>query len=173
MVDPKDHVFLKGQQQLKSLSDLGTRYLDSQEERIKKYVDRVRADYDLNEHNFFAVLYSNISKVTPFSSRDLRNIQAAVDGRVLDFDMPMEWFDDPTPFLDKPCDVMMGMVKELMKATMRGLSFAEIRLEESLKYLDNMVRISDKERERKVNAYVQDLEVRDAAIGRYKLLIAK
>ena len=87
--------------------------------------------------------------------------------------MPMEWFDDPTPFLDKPCDVMMGMVKELMKATMRGLSFAEIRLEESLKYLDNMVRISDKERERKVNAYVQDLEVRDAAIGRYKLLIAK
>ena len=168
MEPPKDHVFLRGQQALKSLNELGTRYLEAQEARIKMYVDRVRAERDINEHMFFAVLYENICRATPFTSRDLRNIQSAIDGRILDFDLPEEWFDDPKHFLDKPYNEMMGMIIELMKANMRGLSFAEIRLEETLRYLDTMVRISDKGRERKIDALVQDHEIEVEASTRIR-----
>ena len=36
---------------------------------------------------------------------------------------------------------------ELMHANMRGLSFAQIRLQEVIQYLDNMVRIAEVTRE--------------------------
>lgn len=88
----------------------------------------------------------------------------------MDFDMPDDWFDDPVRYLDQEYEVQLGMITELVKGNMKGLTFAQIRLEETLRYLDNTVRIADKDRERKIEALIKEREIFLEADHRAKLL---
>jgi hypothetical protein len=47
-----------------------------------------------------------------------------------------------------------------MHANMRGLSFAEVRRQETVRYLDNMVRIAQVTRERRIDEMVEDVLMR-------------
>ena len=85
-----------------------------------------------------------------FTSRDVRNIQKMVSGRILDFDLEPSWLDEPEEFFLKDYETKKNMLIELMKANMKGLSFAEIRLQETIKYLDNMVKIATAEERREI-----------------------
>jgi hypothetical protein len=52
------------------------------------------------------------------------------------------------------------MLTELMKGNMKGLAFADVRLQEAVKYLDNMVRIASVTRERQIDDMVEDVFMR-------------
>ncbi len=169
MVDPKGYTYMSDQERVARLDQFADSYREPKEARIKAIFERTRSQYDVNEHRFFGALFAAVQAVYPmFSSRDVRNIQTAVIGRVLDFDFPADWMADPLVFFKQPYDQKKGMLVEVMKGNMRSLSFAEIRLQESLRYLDNMVEIADKDRNRKIEAMVLDLEVREEAESRFQ-----
>jgi hypothetical protein len=160
MKDPKDYTYLAAQALLASVSEMQNKQ-EPKEESIKVVFNKIKSQYDISEHRFFASLYEEIHKAFPFfTSRDVRNIQQAVNNRIMDFDMPKEWFENFELFFSKDYDTKKNMLTELMKGNMKGLSFADVRLQEAVKYLDNMVRIASVTRERKIDDMVEDVLMR-------------
>ncbi len=116
------------------------------------------------EHAFFAKWYKNVQKVFPgFSSRDIRNIQKAVSYRIMDFDLPDEWYENPEAFFRKDYDTKLTMIQDSMKQNMGSLNFAEVRLQESIRYLDNYATIADANFKRRVGERVEQLRIAQAA----------
>lgn len=174
MEPPNGYNYLDDQRMVDRSTEIGERYLTPRGDRLKKIYEQVRRKNNPNQQSFFGALFKGVQDVFPaFSSRDVRNIQTAVVGRILDFDLPAEWFDDPKHFFHKVYDEKMGILTDLMRSNMKGLAFSEIRLEESLRYIDNMVEIADMDRERKIEALVEDMEIRDEAMSRFKLPVVK
>mgnify|MGYP002779678898 FL=1 len=167
MNDPKDYTYLAAQALLSSVSVLADESSEPKEESIRVVFDKVRSQYGIKEQRFFAELYKEIHASFPFfTSRDVRNIQQAVNNRIMDFEFPKEWFDDPTLFFAKDYDTKKNMLTELMKSNMKDLSFADIRLQEAVKYLDNMVRIASVTREQQIDKMVEDVLMRDEVAKR-------
>jgi hypothetical protein len=167
MNDPKEYTYLAAQALLSSVSELAEESSEPKEESIRLIFDKVKHQYDIKEHRFFAELYKNVHEAFPFfTSRDVRNIQQAVNNRIMDFEFPQEWFDDPELFFSKDYDTKKNMLTELMKTNMKGLSFADIRLQEAIKYLDNMVRIASVTREQQIDKMVEDVLMRDEVAKR-------
>jgi hypothetical protein len=160
MKDPQDYTYLAAQALLASVSEMQDQQ-EPKEESIKVIFDKVRSQYDISEHRFFASLFEQIHNSFPFfTSRDVRNIQQAVNNRIMDFDMPGEWFEKLELFFAKDYDTKKNMLTELMKGNMKGLSFADVRLQEVVKYLDNMVRIASVTREQQIDKMVEDVLMR-------------
>jgi ATPase family associated with various cellular activities (AAA) len=160
MKDPADYTYLAAQALLSSVSDLQDQQ-EPKEESIRVIFEKIKSQYDIKEHRFFAELYKNIHESFPFfTSRDVRNIQQAVNNRIMDFEFPKEWFENLELFFSKDYDTKKNMLTELMKGNMKGLSFAEVRLQEAVKYLDNMVRIASVTRERRIDDMVEDVLMR-------------
>jgi hypothetical protein len=167
MNDPKEYTYLAAQALLSSVSELAEESSEPKEESIRLIFEKVKHQYDIKEHRFFAELYKNVHEAFPFfTSRDVRNIQQAVNNRIMDFEFPQEWFDDPELFFSKDYDTKKNMLTELMKTNMKGLSFADIRLQEAIKYLDNMVRIASVTREQQIDKMVEDVLMRDEVAKR-------
>lgn len=78
----------------------------------------------------------------------------------MDFDLPNDWFENLELFFKKDYETKKNILTELMKANMKGLSFADMRLQEAVKYLDNMVRIASVTRERRMDDMVEDVLMR-------------
>ncbi|MEK7118443.1 MAG: AAA family ATPase, partial [Patescibacteria group bacterium] len=167
---PPGYTYLADQRSVASLTELAEKYFEPKEERIRVIFDEVRKKYNSRQHRFFGTLDRAVQDVFPgYTSRDKRNIYTAVSGRIMDFDFPSDWFVDPkTFFKKKPDEERTRMLTELMKANMGTLTYADIRLEETLRYLDNMVAIADKDREAKIEALVKDAEIREEAAKRFK-----
>ncbi len=160
MRDPGDYTYLAAQALLASVSEMQDQQ-EPKEESIKIIFDKIKSQYEISEHRFFAELYRSVHESFPFfTSRDVRNIQQAVNNRIMDFDMPQEWFENLELFFAKDYDMKKNMLTELMKGNMKGLSFAEVRLQEAVKYLDNMVRIASVTRERRIDDLVEDVLMR-------------
>lgn len=166
MKDPENYTYLVAQALLSRVSDMQHKQ-EPQEESIRVIFENVKRDYDINEHRFFASLYEAVHKHFPFfTSRDVRNIQQAVNNRIMDFDLPQDWFDNLELFFKKDYQTKKQMLTELMKANMQGLSFAEMRLQEVIKYLDNMVRIASVTRQRRIDEMVEDVLMRSEVARR-------
>ena len=58
------------------------------------------------------------------------------------------------------------MLKGLMRDNMKKVSFAEIRHEEMLRYLNAMVMIASADRERQIKQVIDNVEINQAARGR-------
>ena len=58
------------------------------------------------------------------------------------------------------------MLRELMRANMGGLSFGDVRLQEAIRYLDNMVRIADTGRRRRIEEAAEQLSIQAEARSR-------
>ena len=139
------------------------------EAKVLEIYEQTAAKHQTDEHLFFAELYKNIQQSFPFfSSRDIRNIQSAVSLRLTDFDLPEEWFNDPALYFQKDYDTKFGMLKELMKANMKGLDFSDIRRQETIRYLDNVATIADTDFKRKVAGRVHDMNVQRAASKQFE-----
>ena len=93
----------------------------------------------------------------------MRNIQQAVAARVMDFDLEPAWLDNPDHFFGKDYDTRKNMIIELMKANMKGLKFSEVRLQETIRYLESMVRIISAGRERQLQQMLEQMELRREA----------
>ena len=166
MKDPPDYAYLEAQKLLENLTEVQTDS-EPQEPRIKAIYDAIKSEHDLSEQLFFAKLYRRVLQDFPlFASRDVRNIQTAVSTRVMDFGLPEDWLDQPELFFKQPYETKKNMLTELMQENMQGLSFAEIRLQETVQYLDNMVRIASVTRERRLEDLVEDALLRDEVAKR-------
>ena len=134
------------------------------EERVRRIFDEVRKEHKPSEHAFFATLFERVKHEFPlFTSRDVRNIQQAVSSRIMDFDLDPGWKDRPEQFFRKDYDTKREMIVELMKANMKGMKFHEVRLQETIRYLDGMVKIVGAATERQVEETVRQIEIRREA----------
>ncbi len=164
MQNPKDYKFLSEQGLAKNLGEILNVSEKPTEQKVLEIYHKTEATYNTNEHLFYAELYKNIQAQFPFfSSRDIRNIQSAISLRLTDFDLPEDWFTDPTRYFKKDYDTKFGMLQELMKANMKGLNFSDIRRQEVVRYLDNVATIADTDFKRKVEGRIHDMQVQQAA----------
>ena len=137
--------------------------------RILELFERIAKERIVpTQQDFFSKLKSGVQKIYPlFTSRDGRNIQQAVSARIMDFDLPDEWFEKPDLFFRKDFDTKLEMIKELMRGNMKGLSFADICLRETVRYLDNVANIANVDRERRIVSLIEDQAIREEAAKRY------
>jgi len=167
MQDPSDYKYMFDQALLHSMAQAGEPVSELADERLSELYARLHKQHDIKQHEFYARLYAGIAALFPtFSSRDVRNIQQAVQGRILDFDLPEEWLENPDIFYRQSFDRKVEMLKDLMRENMKKLSFAQIRHDEVLRYLNAFATIANTDRERKIAQLVEDTEIRNAAIAR-------
>ena len=160
MKNPSDYQYLSAQGWAKNLGEILSHTEKPTEERVLEIYEKTEVKHPTQEHAFYAELYQNIQKTFPFfSSRDIRNIQSAVSLRLTDFDLPKDWFEHPDVYFKKDYDSKFGMLQELMKSNMKGLSFSDIRRQEVIRYLDNVATIADTDFKRKVDQRVHELNV--------------
>ena len=160
MDNPQGYQYLDDQKMAKNMGEILELIDKPSEERVLETFDKVDKMHDANEHMFYASLYKEIQKIFPFfSSRDVRNIQSAISLRLTDFDLEKEWFENPEVYFKQDYDTKFGMLKELMKANMKGLNFSDIRRQEVVRYLDNVATIADTDFKRKVDRRVNQMNI--------------
>jgi len=168
MTKSEDYNYLDQQGWAKNLNQILEFKNEPTEERVAKVFDNIGKDYADTDHLFYAALYKEIQQIFPFfSSRDVRNIQSAISLRLTDFDLESEWFENPELYFKKDYETKLNMLRELMKANMKGLNFSDIRRQEVVRYLDNVATIADTDFNRKVSDRLHDLQVEATARARY------
>lgn len=156
--------FLSKQKLVNSLSRVYDSITAPTDERVHRIFDRMKAKHKATDHAFFGEFFAEVKKEFPlFTSRDIRNIQQSVSSRVMDFDLEPAWLADPELFFKKEYDTKKNMIIEMMKKNMRGLNFSEIRLQETIRYIESMVRIVSAGRERQLNEMMTQMEIRREA----------
>lgn len=175
MKNPGDYSYLDDQKSIGSLLDLEKSNGETpslKDERLATKLEELNTLHTQGEQEFFAKLYKTVLDVYPFfSSRDVRNIQQAVTNRIMDFDMPEEWFEDPLIFFTKAYDEKVEMLRELMRSNMKGLSFSEIRLREAFFYINSLSEIANADREREINRMANQMEYQQEAARRLQKTI--
>jgi len=168
MTEPKDYTFLRDQELVSSISKAYEGLKRPSEERIQVIFDKILRKHKPDEHEFFARFFHAVKQEFPFfTSRDVRNIQSAVNERIMDFDLEPQWLEDPKCFFLRDYDSKKAMIIELMKSNMKGLSFPEIRVQETIRYLDSMVKIVFAQEERKLNEMTSQLLLQEKAAKRF------
>ena len=169
MENPKDYDYLSGQKMEKSISSHRSGDFIFTQEGVKEVFDEVSDKFDPEEHLFFGEFYNRIQdRFDFFSSRDLRNIQKAVDARLIDFDLPEDWWENPETFFRKDYSSKLEMLQSLMKENMKGLSFASIRLREACFYIDTAVRINENGIERDIRETARQMHIKTEASERLR-----
>ncbi|WGF92027.1 AAA family ATPase [Aequorivita marisscotiae] len=164
MSNPEKYTFLSEQGLVQNLGEILNQNEKPTEAKVLEIYERTENKYNPNQHLFFAELYKNIQKEFAFfSSRDIRNIQSAISLRLSDFDLPKEWFEDPTLYFKKDYNTKFKMLQDLMKQNMKGLNFSDIRRQETVRYLDNVATIADTDFKRQVEGRIADMKVQLAA----------
>ena len=97
-----------------------------------------------------------------FTGRAVKNIADAVRFRLMDFDLPPEWFADPATFFRQPYERKLAMLTEL-----RGTITPRMVLQEINRYADSEERYARAARDRefsdRTRQYVLDAKARAAA----------
>jgi hypothetical protein len=159
--DPKDYDYLSAQSNLSNLSEVETSAPEVRDERLRAATEQLLNRKKKTEHEFFALFFNEVLKLFPtFSSRDIRNIQQAVNNRLNDFDMPQEWFEDAEIFFRQEYETKVEMLKDLMRGNMKGISFADLRWAEAVKYCNNLSEILNQDRSRRISDLAFEMECR-------------
>lgn len=159
--DPDWYQYQAAQGKLATLADAKQTHDIPQHAAMRELFEQVAKAHALDSHEFFAQLFVAVEKRYPaFSSRDLRNIQSAIDLRIMDFDIPDQWFEAPETFHAQPYDRQKDMVLELRNAAMKGLKFGDVMRQEYVRYLDNYAVIADAQFDREVEARIKEMRVR-------------
>lgn len=163
-IPPKNYEYMAAQKELGSLNSIFNKEYDFINEEVKDIYDGTLSGLDPKSHDFFGTFYKNVlDKYSFFSSRDLRNIQKAVDSRIIDFDLPGEWWDDTSMFFKQDYDTKMTMLKKLTKENMGELTFSEIRMREALFYIDTAVRINNTGLNREIDQTAKQMHINEKA----------
>ena len=162
--DPKNYDYMADQLAPANLAELKLDSYEFKNDRIKDLFEKTQKDFDVHSQDFFGSFYATVLKQYPFfSSRDLRNIQKAVDARVIDFDLPEIWWDKPEEFFFKSYDDKLTILKGLMKENMGAVTFNDLRLYEALNYIENAVRINETGIEREIKEQAKRLYINKRA----------
>lgn len=153
---PKVYERMSAQRLLKSLGDAAQTRDAPAQPRARDVFEFALRDNDPRSEDFFGTLFMRFMEVFPtFSSRDVRNVHSAVKQRIMDFDLPTEWFDTPDVFCQQPYDRQKAMVLELRDQNLGGLSLSEILRQEAVRYLDNYELIAGRTFKRQVDEEVE------------------
>lgn len=162
------YVPLSDQAEVSSLQQIEKGEIELHDQKLRDLVYHSKEEHG-KTNGFFATLYQGVKKLYPqFSSRDARNIQTAVTNRLMDFDLPSEWFENLDLFFRKSFEEKITIVKGLMRENMRGLSLQEMRYQEALKYIQAYSSIANIEFERSVNKRIDELKVVTTAEQRFR-----
>ncbi|NNJ55092.1 MAG: AAA family ATPase [Bacteroidia bacterium] len=161
---PKDYTFMDAQKEANSINDLIADKYSFKNHKVEDIYNTTKQNIDLNSHEFFGAFYDSILDQYPFfSSRDLRNIQKAVDARLIDFDLPEIWWDNPNDFFTKNYDQKLTILKDLMKQNMKGASFGHVRIFEALNYIENAIRINETGINREIKMRAREMYIQQQA----------
>lgn len=162
--EPTNRSYIDSQKLVKNLSEVYEEYWEPREPSVYKIFKEVCEKRDYREEVFFAELHVAIKGVFHFTSRDLRNIHDLVDNRINDFDLPEDWFEKPDLFFRQDYDMKKIMLLALQQESMKGLTFSQVRLQETLRYLDTTARIRDTARERRLKERVEEIKINREAL---------
>lgn len=167
MKDPEGYRYLQAQEPIRSLAAIDSGPYQFRQDGIREVYEQTLRLTDPTEHRFFSMFYTAIMERFPFfSSRDLRNIQKAVDARVIDIDFPATWMENPDEFFRKDYDTKLNMLRELIRSNLGALSFADLRLREALNYLETALRINASGLERDIEQARARLHIQHEAMER-------
>ncbi|MFS1427008.1 ATP-binding protein [Vibrio splendidus] len=111
----------------------------------------------------FAKYCANIVAIDDrFTGRAINNICTAAKTRVTDIELPDEWFEDRTLFLDKPYDEKLAMIE-----AEAGEVSVEILMQELNRYADSEFRYANKSEEAEINDRVRSMNLHDKATEIY------
>ncbi len=162
--DPKAYAYMEAQKEPESINELVTTNYAFGNPEVEELFEGVKKNYGTDTHEFFGAFYNSVLQKYPFfSSRDLRNIQKAVDARLIDFDLPEVWWDNSQEFFTQPYNKKLAILKDLMKQNMKGVSFGDVRLYEALNYIENSIRINQTGINREIKARAQQLYIQQKA----------
>ena len=100
---------------------------------LAKLFDRITADSSLSTWvDFGNYLFELQKHDARFTGRAVKNIADAVRFRMMDFDLPPEWFEDPRQFFGKPYETRIEMLNEL-----KGTITPEMVIQEINRYADS------------------------------------
>jgi hypothetical protein len=168
LTPPAGYTHLANQKALEQLSDFYKTYTEPRKASVKELVKQADAKFKRNSEDWFAYFYVQVQKEYPqFTSRDVRNIQMAVSGRVMDFDIPEDWFDHPEKFFRQAFDEKVKILADLRRSNMKGLTFSDVRYQEAVRYLDSYVDILDAGFERQVAERITFLRVLEEGERRF------
>lgn len=155
--DPDWYIYQSAQAQIGSLGDAKQTRDEPEHAVMKELFNKILAQYGPDTQEFFGRLFVAVEERYPaFSSRDERNIHSAVDLRIMDFNLPKEWFENPEHFHRQPYDRQKDMVLELRNSNMKGLKFGDIYRQEWVRYLDNYAAIADAQFDREVEERIKE-----------------
>lgn len=168
LIQPKDYVYGTDQKILTSYSSaVKEEDIEPKNPLLKEVFFNLLKKHDPLKHpEFLAEFQLGITQAFPkiFAARDIRNIQDQVTDKLMDFSFTDEMVYNPSYFYLRDYDYKLSVIKELSKATMNGLSFERIYLQELVKYADINVTINqtakDKEIEAIVNRYRNEIIAR-------------
>ena len=164
MSDPRGYEYLFSQTEVATIGNLQAKVGEVVDERLRHALAAADKEHDRKSHGFYAALFSKVKGHYPmFTSRDVRNIQQEINGRITDFDLPKDWFESPATFFGQPFERKVEMLKELRRSCMKGLVFHEIRFQETIRYLATLATIANVERERKIAALMESMHIDRAA----------
>src|SRR3990167_6355048 len=118
MQDPKAYVYMGTQGQLVNLSALYAKEpIEPREGTLRKIFEEVRKTHRDDEHMFYAQVFAKVKQAFPtsFSSRDVRNIQVAINSRRIDFDVDPQWLEKREAFTDKPFAEKVSLLQTRQK----------------------------------------------------------
>lgn len=154
--DPDWYEYQSAQARIASMAEAAETRDEPEHAIMREVFNRVLRDHDPGTQEFFARLFVAVEERYPlFSSRDKRNIDSATDLRIMDFDLPKEWFENSDVFHNQDYARQKDMVLELRNANMKGLKFSDIWRQEWVRYLDNYARIADAQFDREVDERVK------------------
>ncbi len=175
MDEVTDYVAMSDQAKIVSISEL----IQTPDEIIthpvlrKVYTDVCNQYKKSNPHFYAALMYQMQKECKLFTSREARNIQTNIDTRMVDFDLPEIFWEKEEEYFLKTYDEKVNILKELMKSYMKGQSFEDIMLQESLKYMDTFIQINLSEEDREIQRYVDRLVIQMKGTERFEKLTGK
>ena len=86
-----------------------------------------------------------------FTGRAIKNITDAVKMRAMEFEVPDEWMEDRTLFLDNDYDTKLAMLADLTTPITTDMMIQEIN-----RYADSEFRYADKSDEAEIEAMVRN-----------------
>lgn len=98
-----------------------------------------------------------------FTGRAVKNITDSIRFRMMDFDLPEEWFSNPEPFFGQPYETRVAMLEEL-----KGKITPEMVMQEINRYAESEERYASEARNRELQErkrqVVLDVRARRAAV---------
>lgn len=157
---PSVYEYMSAQQAVQSIGETSQTRDEPENAIVAEIFAMIARQYTGQSHEFFGHLYRSFMERFPqFSSRDIRNIQSAVDQRVMDFDLPPEWFEKPENFVNLEYDRQKELVLALRDENLKELRLAGVYRQEVVRYLDNYVTIANAQFDRDVEERVKQMRV--------------